>query len=91
MKIPVECLHHGNDVYVKDGHDGRWWSRDWARHGQNKKSEFKTFRRSNNELLWEGDHNADGSRITDKHKSDEGASIAVNECDPCPHPHSHLR
>lgn len=88
---PVACLHHGNNTYVQDRSTQLWWTRDFARHGQSDKSEFKTYLTVDGALIWQADHAANGDSILDKHKGDEGSKIELNQTHSCAHPESHLR
>lgn len=88
---PVRCLHHGENHYVLDEGTNLWWTRDYAQHGRDEKSIFKTYTLVDGELRWNGDHDAAGTIIADKHKGRTGMKVAVRDTSSCGFPAKHLR
>lgn len=89
---PVDCLHDGAFLYVKDQATGLWWTRDLDNHGQ---IVFKTYTMVNKELRFEADRDATGNSVTEKHKGDKRRTISLStlhRCgDPTTKPHTRIR
>lgn len=85
---PTRCLHHGSNVYIEDGENSMWWTRDFANHGT---TIFKTYTRSATHLIFESDRDEGGARIVGKHKGEQGLFLPLTEMVPCSHPDSHVK
>ena len=85
---PRECRHHRKTqrVYVRDGADDTWWTRDADGHGG---SVFKTYRETDGWMNHIADHDEHGA-VVNKHKGPSGLRMAVTEFHSCPRPQKHL-
>ena len=87
---PEQCLHHQRTsrVYVKDGDDGLWWTRDDAGHGG---CVFKTYREHDGVMVHVAEHDEDGTIIA-KHKGPTARTMALTNFYTCRKPpSSHLK
>ena len=90
VAMPKRCIHHGKNSYVLDADSDLWWTRDFAQHGREEKSIFKTYSLIDRHMYWQADHDGLGEVIIGKHKGSEGFDMRESEMHSCPHPASHL-
>ncbi|WAP51446.1 hypothetical protein OL239_16770 [Arthrobacter sp. ATA002] len=68
-----------------------WWTRDFAQHGRDAKSIFKTYSLEDGRFCWKTDRDGAGDIIEVKHKGPVGITFKESETHSCPHPESHIR
>jgi hypothetical protein len=68
------CIHVGRVVYVRDSVTDLWWTRDHTGHAD---VVFKTYRLSDQKLIWANDHTADGTEYVGKNKGEGTREVSV--------------
>ncbi|MFB0834958.1 hypothetical protein ACX8Z9_07080 [Arthrobacter halodurans] len=91
VRVPTKCIHHGANTYVLDGTTDEWWTRDFAQHGREAKSIFKTYSLGDGKFQWQSDRDAAGDVIEEKHKGSVLITFKASDTNSCPRPESHLR
>lgn len=87
---PARCLHAGTNFYIEDSATSLWWTRDFANHGTNGTTVFKTYTMRATHLVFEADRDENGDKIFGKHKGPIGVRIALSGMAGCSHPESHV-
>lgn len=91
VRAPTKCIHHGANTYVLDETTDEWWTRDFAQHGHEAKSIFKTYTLGDGRFHWQSDRDALGDVIEDKHKGSVLITFKASDTYACSRPESHLR
>lgn len=81
------CLHVGRVVYVQDSVTDLWWTRDHTGHAD---VVFKTYRLTDQKLIWANDHSADGTEYVGKNKGEATREVSVVSAGSCGYLQRHI-